>query len=59
MLHSMEGRFYVGDLWKNIKFPLPNYGGEILCGGLWKNIKFPLSNYGGEILCGGLEFILS
>ena len=30
----MEGKFYVGGLWKNIKFPLSNYGGEILCGGL-------------------------
>ena len=31
MIHSMEGKFYVG-LWKYIKFPLPNYGREILCG---------------------------
>ena len=42
-------------VWKYIKFPLPSYGGEILCGGVWKYIKFPLPNYGGEILCGVFE----
>ena len=28
-------------LWKNVKFPLPNYGGEILCGVFERTKKIP------------------